>query len=95
MATGEVRGAFSMSEPGLGSDVAAVSTKAKQLADGSYEITGQKMWLTNGATSTLVAVLTKTDEGAESVYRNLTTFLVEKESGFRGNRPGRHHSGKD
>ena len=82
MATGEVRGAFSMSEPGLGSDVSAVSTKATQAEDGSYSITGQKMWLTNGATSTLVAVLTKTDEGAESVYKNMTTFLVEKEPGF-------------
>jgi alkylation response protein AidB-like acyl-CoA dehydrogenase len=82
MATGDVRGAFSMSEPSLGSDVSAISTKGKQLADGSYELSGQKMWLTNGATSTLVAVLTKTDEGAESVYRNLTTFLVEKEAGF-------------
>jgi alkylation response protein AidB-like acyl-CoA dehydrogenase len=88
MATGEVRGAFSMSEPGLGSDVSAVSTKAtvsKQDDDGAaleYSITGQKMWLTNGATSTLVAVLTKTDEGAESVYKNMTTFLVEKEAGF-------------
>jgi alkylation response protein AidB-like acyl-CoA dehydrogenase len=40
------------------------------------------MWLTNGATSTLVAVLTKTDEGADSVYKNMTTFLVEKEAGF-------------
>ncbi|MBD3945799.1 acyl-CoA dehydrogenase family protein [Nocardioides ganghwensis] len=82
MATGEVRGAFSMSEPGLGSDVSAVSTKATRAEDGSYSITGQKMWLTNGATSTLVAVLTKTDEGAESVYKNMTTFLVEKEAGF-------------
>ncbi|MFT4288664.1 acyl-CoA dehydrogenase family protein [Nocardioides sp.] len=82
MATGEVRGAFSMSEPGLGSDVSAVSTKATRLADGSYEITGQKMWLTNGGSSTLVAVLTKTDEGAESVYKNMTTFLVEKTPGF-------------
>ena len=82
MATGEVRGAFSMSEPGLGSDVSAVSTKATRADDGSYSITGQKMWLTNGATSTLVAVLTKTDEGADSVYRNMTTFLVEKEAGF-------------
>ena len=82
MATGEVRGAFSMSEPGLGSDVSAVSTKATKQDDGSYSITGQKMWLTNGATSTLVAVLTKTDEGAESVYKNMTTFLVEKEAGF-------------
>nr|WP_300050731.1 acyl-CoA dehydrogenase family protein [uncultured Nocardioides sp.] len=82
MATGEVRGAFSMSEPGLGSDVSAVSTKATKAEDGSYSITGQKMWLTNGATSTLVAVLTKTDEGNESVYKNMTTFLVEKEAGF-------------
>lgn len=82
MATGEVRGAFSMSEPGLGSDVSAVSTKATKADDGTYSITGQKMWLTNGATSTLVAVLTKTDEGAESVYKNMTTFLVEKEAGF-------------
>ena len=82
MAVGEVRGAFSMSEPGLGSDVSAVSSKATRTDDGSYSITGQKMWLTNGATSTLVAVLTKTDEGAESVYKNMTTFLVEKEAGF-------------
>ncbi|MDN5743554.1 MAG: acyl-CoA dehydrogenase family protein [Nocardioidaceae bacterium] len=82
MATGDVRGAFSMSEPGLGSDVSAVSTKAVKQDDGGYEITGQKMWLTNGATSTLVAVLTKTDEGADSVYKNMTTFLVEKEPGF-------------
>jgi alkylation response protein AidB-like acyl-CoA dehydrogenase len=86
MATGEVRGAFSMSEPGLGSDVSAVSTKAVKQADGSYEITGQKMWLTNGGSSTLVAVLTRTDhladEGVESVYKKMTTFLVEKTPGF-------------
>jgi len=81
MAAGEVRGAFSMSEPGLGSDVAAVKTKATQ-TDSGYEITGQKMWLTNGGTSNLVAVLCKTDEGADSAYKNLTTFLVEKEPGF-------------
>ncbi|MGZ4452724.1 MAG: acyl-CoA dehydrogenase family protein [Nocardioides sp.] len=82
MATGEVRGAFSMSEPGLGSDVSAVSTKATKQSGGSYSITGQKMWLTNGASSTLVALLTKTDEGSDSVYKNMTTFLVEKEAGF-------------
>ncbi|KAA1397569.1 acyl-CoA dehydrogenase family protein [Aeromicrobium ginsengisoli] len=81
MATGEVRGAFSMSEPALGSDVAAIKTKATKNADG-YEITGQKMWLTNGGSSNLVAVLCKTDEGDDSVYKNMTTFLVEKEPGF-------------
>jgi hypothetical protein len=82
MATGEVRGAFSMSEPGLGSDVAAIKTKATKQGDGTYVIDGQKMWLTNGGSSTLVAALVRTDEGAESVYKNMTTFLVEKEEGF-------------
>src|SRR3982751_5466830 len=48
MATGEVRGAFSMSEPGLGSDVAAITSRATKQADGDYVIDGPKMWLTNG-----------------------------------------------
>jgi alkylation response protein AidB-like acyl-CoA dehydrogenase len=94
MATGEVRGAFSMSEPGLGSDVAAVKTKGTQNDDGGYTIDGQKMWLTNGATSNLVAVLAKTDEGADSVYKNMTTFLVEKEPGFGETAPGLTIPGK-
>ena len=81
MATGEVRGSFSMSEPSLGSDVSAIKTKAVKTDDG-YEVTGQKMWLTNGGSANLVALLVKTDEGADSVYRNMTTFLVEKEPGF-------------
>jgi alkylation response protein AidB-like acyl-CoA dehydrogenase len=86
MATGEVRGAFSMSEPGLGSDVSAIKTKAVKgdTVDGvdQWSITGQKMWLTNGGSANLVAVLVKTDTGADSVYKNMTTFLVEKEPGF-------------
>jgi alkylation response protein AidB-like acyl-CoA dehydrogenase len=93
MATGEVRGAFSMSEPGLGSDVAAIKTKAVKDGD-DYVIDGQKMWLTNGGTSTLVATLVKTDEGAESVYKNMTTFLVEKEPGFGETAPGLTIPGK-
>src|SRR3954449_13150931 len=67
MATGETRGAFSMSEPGCGSDVSAIKTKAVRNDDGGYTITGQKMWLTNGGSANLVAVLVKTDEGADSV----------------------------
>ena len=82
MAAGDLRGAFSMSEPALGSDVSAISTKATGLDGGRYSITGQKMWLTNGGSANLVALLVKTDEGADSVYRNMTTFLVEKEPGF-------------
>ncbi|WP_032402305.1 acyl-CoA dehydrogenase family protein [Rhodococcoides fascians] len=82
MATGETRGAFSMSEPGLGSDVAAIRTKAVKGEDGLYTITGQKMWLTNGGSSNLVATLVKTEEGAKTAYKNMTTFLVEKTAGF-------------
>jgi alkylation response protein AidB-like acyl-CoA dehydrogenase len=88
MATGEVRGAFSMSEPHTGSDVAAIRVKATRGEDGAWTINGQKMWLTNGGSSTLVAVLTKTDTGEASVYRNMTTFLVEKEPGFGATAPG-------
>src|SRR3712207_2364523 len=54
MATGEVTGAFSMSEPGLGSDVAAIRTRATKSDDGGDVIDGQKMWLTNGGSSSLV-----------------------------------------
>src|SRR5215210_5591013 len=62
MATGEVRGSFSMSEPALGSDVSAIKTKAVKRGNG-YVINGQKMWLTNGGSSNLIATLVKTDEG--------------------------------
>ena len=94
MATGEVRGAFSMSEPGCGSDVAAIKTKAVSSGEGEWTINGQKMWLTNGGTSNLVAVLVKTDTGEKSVYKNMTTFLVEKEPGFGETAPGLTVPGK-
>src|ERR1700691_4523632 len=87
MATGEVRAAFSMSEPGLGSDVAAIRTAARPDGD-DYVLHGQKMWLTNGASSNLVALLARTPEGAPKPHQNLTTFLIEKDSGFGETRPG-------
>ncbi len=94
MATGEIRGAFSMSEPGCGSDVSAIRTKATQKDDQTWVVDGQKMWITNGGTSTLVAVLVKTDTGAESVYKNMTTFLIEKPAGFGEVMPGLTVPGK-
>ncbi|WP_135357330.1 acyl-CoA dehydrogenase family protein [Mycolicibacterium sp. NCC-Tsukiji] len=94
MATGEVRGAFSMSEPELGSDVAAIRTRGVRDTDGDYTITGQKMWLTNGGSSTLVAALVKTDEGADKPHRNLTAFLIEKPTGFGEVKPGLTIPGK-
>jgi len=81
MATGDVRGAFSMSEPGVGSDVAAIRTRA--VRDGEeFVLNGQKMWLTNGGTASLVAVLCRTDDGHDAPHRNMSTFLIEKEPGF-------------
>ncbi|MDV6013888.1 acyl-CoA dehydrogenase family protein [Haloechinothrix sp. LS1_15] len=93
MATGEVRGAFSMSEPDLGSDVAAIKTKARRDGD-EYVIDGSKMWLTNGATANLVAVLARTEEGADKPHKNLTTFLVEKPEGYGEVAPGLTIPGK-
>ncbi|GAA3630231.1 acyl-CoA dehydrogenase family protein [Lentzea roselyniae] len=93
MATGEVRGSFSMSEPELGSDVAAIRTRAVK-GESGYTINGQKMWLTNGGTSNLTAVLVKTDEGAEKAHQNLTTFLVEKPEGYGEVLPGLTIPGK-
>ena len=93
MATGEVRGSFSMSEPDLGSDVAAIKTRAKRDGD-DYVIDGAKMWLTNGGSSNLIALLVKTDEGAEKAHQNLTAFLVEKPEGFGEVAPGLTIPGK-
>jgi alkylation response protein AidB-like acyl-CoA dehydrogenase len=85
MATGEIRAAFSLSEPELGSDVQAIKTQAKKGEDGLYEINGQKMWVTNGLRSDLVFVLVKTDPNAEKPYLGMTCFIAEKEGGVSEN----------
>ena len=81
MATGEIRAAFSLSEPELGSDVQAIKTSARKRDDGAYEINGQKMWVTNGLTSGLVFTLVKTDPAASPPYKGMTCFICEKEPG--------------
>jgi alkylation response protein AidB-like acyl-CoA dehydrogenase len=96
MATGEVRGSFSMSEPGLGSDVSAITTRAVRDGD-EFVITGQKMWITNGGTSNLLAVLVRTDgEAADDAkpHQRMTTFLVQKQPGFGEVAPGLTIPGK-
>jgi alkylation response protein AidB-like acyl-CoA dehydrogenase len=91
MAAGEIRGAFSMSEPGCGSDVSAITTRAVPDGD-DYVVDGQKMWLTNGASANLVAVLVRTDPGAG--HRGMTAFLVDKTPGFGEVAPGLTVPGK-
>ncbi len=84
MATGEIRAAFSLSEPELGSDVQAIKTSAKKGEDGKYEINGQKMWVTNGLLSTLVFVLVKTDPDAEPAPPGL--HVLHRREGARRER---------
>ncbi len=78
MARGEVRSAFSMTEPHAGSDVQAIRTRAVK-HDDEYVITGQKMWVTNGLRAGLVMLLTVTDPDAQPRHRGMTAFIVEKE----------------
>jgi alkylation response protein AidB-like acyl-CoA dehydrogenase len=85
LATGEIRAAFSLSEPELGSDVQAIKTAAKKTPEGDYEINGQKMWVTNGLLSTLVFTLVKTDPEADPRYKGMTCFICEKEPGVEQN----------
>ena len=77
MATGEVRCAFSMTEPEAGSDVQAIRTRAVRDGD-DYLVTGQKMWVTNGLRSGLVATLVKTDPEASPAHRGMSCLLIEK-----------------
>jgi alkylation response protein AidB-like acyl-CoA dehydrogenase len=100
MAAGEIRGAFSMSEPECGSDISAITTRAVPAGDvvpearqeSTFAITGRKMWLTNGASANLVATLVRTDP--EGGHRGMTTFLVDKEPGFGEVAPGLTVPGK-
>jgi alkylation response protein AidB-like acyl-CoA dehydrogenase len=84
MATGEIRAAFSLSEPEVGSDVQGIKGSAKQV-DGGWELNGQKMWVTNGLRSGLVFVLMKTDPQADPAYKGMTCFITEKEPGASEN----------
>ncbi|MEJ5255639.1 MAG: acyl-CoA dehydrogenase family protein [Acidimicrobiales bacterium] len=81
MATGEIRAAYSLSEPDAGSDVAAIRTRAVRDGD-EYVVNGTKMWLTNGREARLVVTLVKTAETDPS-HRGMSVLLVEKEPGAR------------
>jgi alkylation response protein AidB-like acyl-CoA dehydrogenase len=87
MATGQIRAAFSLSEPEVGSDVQGIKSVAKKRDDGKWELNGQKMWVTNGLMSGVVFVLMKDDPKADPPYKGMTCFITEKEPGAAEN-PG-------
>ena len=86
MATGELRFAYSMTEPHAGSDVQAIRTRAVREGD-EYAITGQKMWATNALRAGAIMLLAVTDPDAEPRHKGMTAFIVEKEPG-RAVQPG-------
>jgi isovaleryl-CoA dehydrogenase len=77
--SGEHVGALAMSEPGAGSDVVAMRTRAERRGD-RYVLNGSKMWITNGPEAETLVVYAKTDPSAGA--RGITAFIIEK--GFPG-----------
>ncbi|MBV8159396.1 MAG: acyl-CoA dehydrogenase family protein, partial [Acidimicrobiia bacterium] len=73
MATGELRGCLSLSEPDAGSDTRSLRCRATPDGD-EYVLDGTKMWVTNGERAGLVTLAARTPEG-------ITCFIVEKEPG--------------
>ena len=73
--SGEHVGALAMSEPGAGSDVVAMATRAERKAD-RYVLNGSKMWITNGPDAEVLVVYAKTDPAAGP--RGISAFLIEK-----------------
>ena len=78
MATGELRAALSMSEPGAGSDVQSIQCRAVRDGD-TFVVNGTKMWVTNGLRAGLVVLLCKTDPSADPPHRGMSLLFVEKE----------------
>jgi isovaleryl-CoA dehydrogenase len=75
LVSGEQVGALAMSEPGAGSDVVSMRTRAEKRGD-RYLLNGRKMWITNGPDADVIVVYAKTDAAAGA--RGITAFLVEK-----------------
>ncbi len=77
--SGEHVGALAMSEPGAGSDVVGMKTRADKKGD-RYVLNGSKMWITNGPEAETLVVYAKTDPKAGP--RGITAFIIEK--GMKG-----------
>ena len=81
LAAAELRGGLALTEPDCGTDLQAVRTTATR-ADGVYLLNGTKMWITNAREGNCLAVLVKTDVGAEPRHRGMSLFIVPKDLGY-------------
>ncbi|MFJ8063969.1 acyl-CoA dehydrogenase family protein [Psychrobacillus sp. NPDC096426] len=77
--SGEIIAAIAMTEPGAGSDLAAISTTAIKDGD-SYIINGQKTFISNGIQSDLIVVVAKTNPKANPAHKGISLFLVESDT---------------
>ena len=84
-ASGELRGAIALTEPDCGTDLQAIRTTARR-EEGGYRVDGTKTWISNGIRGHIVAVLVRTDPGAEPRHRGMSLLLIEKGEGFRVSR---------
>jgi len=82
LATGEIRAAMALTEPGGGSDLQAMRTVARRQDDGSYVVSGAKTWITSGRRAGLIALLCKTDPDASPSHRGVSLLLIEPGPGF-------------
>jgi butyryl-CoA dehydrogenase len=85
LASGEILGAFCLTEPQAGSDAAGIQARATRHGD-VYKLQGTKTWVTNGSVAGIFIVFAKTDPAAGG--KGISAFLVEP--GFAGFRVGRH-----
>jgi alkylation response protein AidB-like acyl-CoA dehydrogenase len=81
-ASGELRGGVALTEPDCGTDLQAVRTQARREGD-AYVVNGAKMWITNSAEGNILAVLVKTDPGAQPPRRGISLLLIEKSPGLK------------
>jgi acyl-CoA dehydrogenase family protein 9 len=78
LASGEVIASFCLTEPGSGSDAYSIKTKAVDNKDGTYTITGQKLWITNAGTAGFYSVFAKTDHEIDGKnVEKISCFIVE------------------
>jgi len=77
LCSGETIGALAMSEPGSGSDVVSMSTKAEKHGD-YYILNGSKFWITNGPDADTLVVYARTDPNTDKPQHGITAFLIER-----------------
>jgi alkylation response protein AidB-like acyl-CoA dehydrogenase len=81
LASGERRAGLALTEPECGSDLQAITTKARRV-EGTYVVNGRKMFITNGESGNVFATLVKTNPDIEPSHRGMSCMLMSKDEGF-------------